>query len=111
MAVVDEEKVEKTERDKSDRSHRADKPARADEGKAPGGLAGAVGWPSRKLAEARAFLLEVRSELKKVTWPSRKEVYSTTLVVIATSIFFGFYLWGLDLVFSRALSLAFKRQF
>jgi preprotein translocase subunit SecE len=53
----------------------------------------------------------VRSELKKVTWPSRKEVYSTTLVVIATSIFFGFYLWGLDIVFSRALSMAFKRQF
>ena len=45
-----------------------------------------------------------RSELKKVTWPSRKEVYQTTLVVIATSIFFGFYLWGLDLVFSWVMS-------
>ena len=85
------------------------RPRRADS--APGGLAGVVGWPGRKIAEARAFLTEVRAELKKVTWPSRKEVYSTTLVVIATSIFFGFYLWGLDLVFSRALSLAFKRQF
>jgi preprotein translocase subunit SecE len=101
MAVADVEKVEKVE-----------KAAKADEGKAtPGGPAGVLGWPARKLAEGRAFLLEVRSELKKVTWPSRKEVSSTTLVVIATSIFFGFYLWGLDLVFSRALSLAFKRQF
>ena len=101
MAVAEVEKIEKV-----------DKAAKADEGKsAPGGLAGALGWPARKIAEARAFLLEVRSELKKVTWPSRKEVSSTTLVVIATSIFFGFYLWGLDLVFSRALSLAFKRQF
>ena len=98
MAVADVEKIEKA--------------AKAEEGKAaPGGLAGVLGWPARKLAEARAFLLEVRSELKKVTWPGRKEVYSTTLVVIATSIFFGFYLWGLDLVFSRVLSLAFKRQF
>jgi len=98
MAVADVEKIEKA--------------AKAEEGKAaPGGLAGVLGWPARKLAEARAFLLEVRSELKKVTWPSRKEVSSTTLVVIATSIFFGFYLWGLDLVFSRVLSLAFKRQF
>ena len=86
--------------------------AKVAEGKsAPGGLAGVVGWPGRKSGEARAFLTEVRAELKKVTWPSRKEVYSTTLVVIATSIFFGFYLWGLDLAFSRALSLAFKRQF
>ncbi|OFV89155.1 MAG: preprotein translocase subunit SecE [Acidobacteria bacterium RBG_16_70_10] len=61
------------------------------------------------MAEGRAFLAEVRGELKKVSWPSRKEVYSTTLVVIATSIFFGFYLWGLDLVFSRVLSLVLKR--
>jgi preprotein translocase subunit SecE len=112
MAVVDEEKVEKAERDKAERAARTEKPARAEEGKAaPGAVSGALGWPSRKLAEGRAFLQEVRSELKKVTWPSRKEVYSTTLVVIATSVFFGFYLWGLDLVFSRALSLAFKRQF
>jgi preprotein translocase subunit SecE len=101
MAVADVEKIEKGE-----------KAAKADEGKAaPGGLAGVLGWPARKLAEGRAFLLDVRTELKKVTWPSRKEVSSTTLVVIATSIFFGFYLWGLDIVFSRALSLAFKRQF
>jgi preprotein translocase subunit SecE len=112
MAVVDEEKVEKAERDKAERAAKAEKPARADEGKAaPGGVAGALTWPSRKLGEGRAFLQDVRGELKKVTWPSRKEVYSTTLVVIATSLFFGFYLWGLDLVFSRALSLAFKRQF
>jgi preprotein translocase subunit SecE len=111
MAVVDEEKVEKAERDKVERSAKADKPARADEGRTSRSLSGVLGWPGRKLAEARAFLQDVRSELKKVTWPSRKEVYSTTLVVIATSIFFGFYLWGLDIVFSRALSLAFKRQF
>ena len=106
MAADDEEKGEKT--DKAGKGERA---IRADEGKAPSGLAGALGWPARKLAEARGFLVEVRSELKKVTWPARKEVYSTTLVVIATSIFFGFYLWGLDLVLSRALSFVFKRQF
>jgi preprotein translocase SecE subunit len=101
MAVVDEEKVEKVE--KGTKS--------VDTREAPGGFAGVLGWPARKIAEARAFLTDVRGELKKVTWPGRKEVYSTTLVVIATSIFFGFYLWGLDLVFSRALSFLFKRQF
>ena len=72
-------------------------------------MPGVIGWVPRKIAEGRAFLSEVRSELKKVTWPSRAEVQSTTLVVIATSIFFGFYLWGLDLVFSRILSLVLKR--
>ena len=58
----------------------------------------------RKIKEGRAFLSEVRAELKKVTWPSQKEVYSTTIVVIGTTVFFGFYLWLLDLGFSRALS-------
>ena len=72
-------------------------------------MPGVIGWIPRKYGEARNFLTEVRTELKKVTWPARKEVYSTTLVVIATSIFFGFYLWGLDLVFSRILSLVLKR--
>jgi len=99
MAVVDEEKAEKAvEKPKSDEGHAA-----------PGGIAGVLGWPARKLREGRAFLSEVRSELKKVTWPSRQEVYSTTLVVIATSILFGFYLWGLDLAFSRVLSLVLSR--
>ena len=99
MAVADVEKTEKVE-----------KAAKADEGKAaPGGPGGFLGWPARKIAEGRAFLLEVRTELKKVTWPSRKEVSSTTLVVIATSIFFGFYLWGLDLAMSWVLSLVLKR--
>jgi preprotein translocase subunit SecE len=89
-----------------ERDDKAEKATRSE-----GGLAAVLGWPRRKLAEGRAFLAEVRSELKKVTWPSRKEVYSTTLVVIATSVLFGFYLWGLDLALSRALTLAFKRQF
>jgi preprotein translocase subunit SecE len=92
------------------RVEKVESPEKPDEGKAvPGGFAGILGWPSRKIAEGRAFFSEVRNELKKVTWPSRKEVYSTTLVVIATSILFGFYLWGLDLVFSRVMSLVLAR--
>ena len=44
---------------------------------------------------------EVSSELKKVTWPSKNEVYSTTIVVILTTVFFGFYLYGLDILLSQ----------
>ena len=44
----------------------------------------------------RLFLSEVRNELKRVTWPSQKEVYATTVVVILTSAFFGIYLFALD---------------
>ena len=49
---------------------------------------------------ARTFLVEVRSEFKKVTWPPRKEVYGTTIVVIITVFFFGFYLYGMDVAMS-----------
>ncbi len=46
------------------------------------------------------FLREVKAELKKVTWPSKNEVYTTTIVVIIATLFFGFYLFFMDLVFS-----------
>ena len=49
------------------------------------------------------FLREVRSELKKVTWPARTEVYNTTIVVIIAMVFFGFYLYFMDAVFSWVL--------
>ena len=44
----------------------------------------------------RTFLTEVRNEMRRVTWPSRKEVYATTVVVILTSAFFGLYLFVID---------------
>ncbi len=51
---------------------------------------------------ARTFISEVRNEFKKVTWPPRKEVQGTTVVVVLTVFFFGFYLYGLDLIMSYA---------
>jgi len=58
-----------------------------------------TGWWGR----SRRFLTEVRNELSRVTWPSRTEVYATTLVVILTSIFFGVYLYGIDLVLNALM--------
>ena len=49
------------------------------------------------------FLKEVRTEVKKVSWPARNEVYSTTLVVIIAMVFFGVYLYFMDAVFSWVL--------
>lgn len=42
------------------------------------------------------FLKEVRLELKKVTWPSRAEVISTTVVVMIAVVFFSAFLWAVD---------------
>ena len=70
----------------------------------PAWLAGPMGWGPRKFKELKTFFSEVRSELKKVTWPSKQEVYSTTIVVILTTVFFGFYLYGLDVIMSQVFT-------
>ena len=44
------------------------------------------------------FLREVRSEMSKVSFPSRDEVVGTTIVVLVTSFIFAFYLWFADLI-------------
>jgi preprotein translocase subunit SecE len=51
-----------------------------------------------------AFFKDAKAELKKVTWPSRAEVTSTTIVVIVATVFFGFYLFFMDAVFSWAIT-------
>jgi len=68
----------------------------------------AAGGPLEWWGRARHFLVEVRAELRRVTWPSRAEVIATTWVVLLTSAFFGTYLWGLDVLFARAVSWAFQ---
>ena len=58
---------------------------------------------------SRNFLTEVRNETRRVTWPSRKEVYATTVVVILTSAFFGIYLWGMDIALSILVNWIYRR--
>ena len=58
---------------------------------------------------SRSFFAEVRNETRRVTWPSRREVYATTLVVILTSTFFGVYLYGLDIAFDRIVQWIFRQ--
>jgi preprotein translocase subunit SecE len=50
---------------------------------------------------ARVFFSEVRSEMSKVTFPSRDEVVATTIVVIITSFIFAFYLALADVVITK----------
>jgi preprotein translocase subunit SecE len=68
-------------------------------------LRGPLGWWQR----TAEFFSEVRNEMKRVTWPSQREVYATTVVVILTSVFFGVYLFGVDLLFGRAAEWVFRR--
>jgi preprotein translocase subunit SecE len=46
--------------------------------------------PAAWVSESRQFLLEVRSEYRKVTWPSRKEAVAGTIgVVVVVTILTG----------------------
>jgi preprotein translocase subunit SecE len=70
-----------------------------------GGLRGIRSW----WGNTRTFVAEVRNETRRVTWPTRREVYATTLVVVLFSAFFGLYLWGLDLAFDRIVNWIFRQ--
>jgi preprotein translocase subunit SecE len=56
-------------------------------------------WPER----IKSFYSDVRTEMKKVTSPSRKEVQATTTVVIITVFLFGLFFFLTDLAISNSL--------
>jgi len=62
-----------------------------------------------RIERMRLFLSEVRNELKRVTWPSQKEVYATTVVVIITSVFFGLYLFTIDQILLAMVQWVFRK--
>jgi preprotein translocase subunit SecE len=63
-----------------------------------------TGWWGR----SRRFLFEVRNEMGRVTWPSKKEVYATTLVVILFSVVMGLYLFVVDLALDRFIRWVYR---
>ncbi len=53
----------------------------------------------------KEFLREVKIEAKKVTWPEKKQVFMTALVVASISVFIGAYLGLLDVFYNFLISL------
>jgi preprotein translocase subunit SecE len=62
-------------------------------------------WPQR----IATFYNDVRTEMKKVTTPSRKEVQATTLVVIITVFLFGAYFWLVDSAIGHSLDVLLRK--
>jgi preprotein translocase subunit SecE len=61
-------------------------------------------WPER----VKGFYNDVRTEMRKVTTPSRKEVQATTTVVIVAVFLFGVYFWIIDNVIGRGVDYLFR---
>ncbi len=59
------------------------------------------------LQKAITFVREVWVELGKVTWPSQSELKDSTVAVFVTVVFFSLFVFLLDLLFSKTLTLIF----
>jgi preprotein translocase subunit SecE len=57
----------------------------------------------RKRAGVRQFLREVRLELKKVDWPTRKELITYTIVVLVTSTVLSSFVFAIVWVFAKLI--------
>ena len=51
------------------------------------------------------FISQVRTEMGKVSWPSRQELIGSTIVVLVSTIILALYIGGCDLFLSRAINL------
>lgn len=61
-------------------------------------------WP----VGLKNYFQELHLEMRRVTWPSRKQVLATTLVVILTVFAFGAYFFVVDLALGRTIGKIFS---
>lgn len=57
----------------------------------------------RKRVGPRQFVKEVRQELRKVAWPTRRELFAYTMVVLFTVVILTSLVFGLDFLFAKAV--------
>jgi preprotein translocase subunit SecE len=63
----------------------------------------AAGWP----AQVKDYVEELRMEMRRVTWPSWKQVRATTAVVIAATFAFAAYFFVVDNIVNRMIQKLF----
>ena len=80
---MDEKEKQQRAEDKAKRTKRA-------------AAASAAQQQNKKNGGLKAYFKGVRTEMKKVVWPTRKETIAYTIIVLVTCIAFGLLFWGLD---------------
>ena len=88
--MAENEKLEQASKAGSDKADKAKK----DKQSKPGIFARASKW-----------LHELKVELKKVQWPTKKQTINNTLIVIACVVVVGLFIWIFDYVASNAIEL------
>lgn len=51
-----------------------------------------------------SYINEVVGELKKVTWPTKKQTINMTVVVVAISVIVALYLAGIDFILNKLMT-------
>jgi preprotein translocase subunit SecE len=75
---------------------------------APSRSAAAMANRPRKRTSPFAYLKEIRTELRKVAWPTRPELRNYSIVVLVTLVFMLALIFALDLGFSQVTEILFK---
>ena len=61
-----------------------------------------------KKSKMKTYFRGVRAEMKKVSWPTKKELLNYTTVVVALSILVAIIVWILDIIINGGLQLIIK---
>ena len=78
--------------------------AQIQEGESGNFIQRASSWP----VQVKDYVSELQTEMRRVTWPSWKQVRATTLVVIITVAIFGLYFWAIDTMIGKGINQVFK---
>ena len=61
-------------------------------------------WFARAWGAICRYFRELRSELKKVVWPTPKQVVKDTLIVLASVLVVGIFIWVFDFVATEGVN-------
>jgi preprotein translocase subunit SecE len=62
----------------------------------------------KKKRSLAAWVREMKSELKKVAWPSASQVYKNTCIVLIVCAIFALITWVMDLIFNSGVGFLLK---
>ena len=71
-------------------------PGGGDRGGRPRSASGTQGFATRTMQ----FIRDTRAEMRRVSWPTLKDVQNTTIITLVAVIFFALYLFGVDRVWA-----------
>ena len=90
--MAENEKVEQAAQTAEGKADKAKKDKKPEKKSKPGFFARVGKW-----------LKDMRTELKKVQWPTRKQTINNTLIVIACVIVVGIFIWLFDFLAGTAI--------